>query len=88
MEIFEHTTNLLTLMRHGGLVMSYAQKTSVESLLKSLSYTYGEILPYVSDSFLNERMNISLMQIRWNRPGEHLFGVHYRELELDYRHVM
>ena len=59
LEIFEHTTNLITLMRHGGLVMSYAQRASIESLLKSLSYTYGEILPYVSDAFLPDRMNFT-----------------------------
>ena len=59
LEIFEHTANLITLMRHGGLVMSYAQRASIESLLKSLSYTYGEILPYVSDTFLPDRMNFT-----------------------------
>ena len=37
--------------------MSYAQKSSIESLLKSISYEVGEILPFISDKFVVDKFN-------------------------------
>ena len=55
--VYFHTTNLLTLLKHGGFTMSYAQKSSIESLLKSISYEVGEILPFISDKFVVHKLN-------------------------------
>ena len=55
--VYFHTTNLLTLLKHGGFTMSYAQKSSIESLLKSISYEVGEILPFISDKFVVDTLN-------------------------------
>ena len=55
--VYFHTTNLLTLLKHGGFTMSYAQKSSIESLLKSISYEVGEILPFISDKFVVDKLN-------------------------------
>ena len=44
-------------LKHGGFVMSYTQRSSIESLLKSISYEVGEILPFISDMFVVDKLN-------------------------------
>ena len=58
-EIYDHTEHLLQFFKVGQLYMSPPQKAAIDALVKSISYTFGEILNLMPSDFVQDTLHFA-----------------------------
>ena len=58
-EIYDHTEHLLQFFKIGQLYMSLPQKAAIDALIKSISYTFGEILHLMPSEFIQDTLKFA-----------------------------
>ena len=58
-EIYDHTEHLSQFFKVGQLYMSLPQKAEIDALVKSISYTFGEILNLMPSDFVQNKLKFA-----------------------------
>ena len=69
-EIYDHTEHLLQFFKVCQLYMSLPQKAAIEALVKSISYTFGEILNLMPSDFVHNTLkfaSIAQLESNWRQ---------------------
>ena len=69
-EIYDHTEHLLQFFKVGQLYMSPPQKAAIDALVKSISYTFGEILILMPSDFIKTTLkfaSIAQLESNWRQ---------------------
>ena len=69
-EIYDHTELLQQFFKVGQLYMSLPQKAAIDALVKSISYTFGEILNLMPSDFIHKTLkfaSIAQLESNWRQ---------------------
>lgn len=58
-DTYDKSLDLLYILEKRGLVMTVAQRDTVDTILRSIAYTFGNALSFLSEKFIRQRWNYS-----------------------------